>query len=55
MKKIFVFGFQFLLFLIVMDFMVLAFSLGQIAVENRTGEWNPFWAKQAELLVRILN
>lgn len=55
MRKIASSVFQLLAFLVVMDLMVLTFSLGQIALENRTGEWNSFWSKQAEILINVLN
>ncbi len=41
-------------FLAMLDLMILFASLGQIAFEGRTGYWNPFWRKQAEVVVRLM-
>ncbi|TAK04182.1 hypothetical protein EPO34_03490 [Patescibacteria group bacterium] len=46
--------FQSLAFLMMLDLLILFASIGQIALEGRTGHWNPFWRTQAEMVVRLL-
>lgn len=36
------------------DLLILFTGLAQIAVENRTGSWAPFWRVQAEFVVGLL-
>lgn len=45
---------QSLAFLVMLDLLILFASIGQIALEGRTGHWNPFWRAQAEVVVRLL-
>lgn len=40
--------------LVAFDLLILFTSLAQIAVENRTGHWAPFWRVQAEFLIGLL-
>ncbi|GIW70347.1 MAG: hypothetical protein KatS3mg101_1094 [Patescibacteria group bacterium] len=40
--------------LLLVDLFILFTALAQIALENRTGYWNPFWRWQAEQVVRFL-
>lgn len=46
--------FQAIALLAALDLFILFASLGQIALEGRTGTWNPFWRKQAEVVVRLM-
>jgi hypothetical protein len=39
---------------VLIDLMILFTALAQIALENRTGYWNPFWRWQAEQVVKFL-
>ena len=43
-----------LVFLVMMDLMILFTSMAQIAVEGKTGYWNPFWKAQARAVVILL-
>ncbi len=43
-----------LVFAVMMDLMILFTSMAQIAVEGRTGYWNPFWKAQARAVVTLL-
>ncbi len=40
--------------LVLLDMLILFTELAQIAVENRTGYWAPFWRVQAEFVVNLL-
>jgi len=42
---------QTIAFLVMLDLMILFASLGQIALEGRTGHWNDFWSIQAKAVV----
>jgi hypothetical protein len=55
MKNLVINAFHFIVVLAAIDVIVLLFSLAQIATEGRTGEWSPFWATQAKVLLSILN
>lgn len=50
-KQIATVTFQTLAFLVMLDLMILFASLGQIALEGRTGHWNGFWSNQAKAVV----
>lgn len=39
---------------VVLDLIILFAALGQIALEGRSGYWNPFWAAQASFVVDVL-
>jgi hypothetical protein len=54
MKKILVKIGTIVLAFVFIDLMILLVALVQIAIENRTGYWNPFWKWQAEQVVQIL-
>ncbi len=54
MKKALSFGSHILLVAAVFDIAILFASLAQVALEGRTGSWNPFWRWQAEQVVRLL-
>lgn len=43
-----------LLLLVVADVFILFTALAQVAIENRTGEWNGFWRWQAEQVIKVL-
>lgn len=43
-----------ILFVVCMDLLILFASLAQIAVENRTGYWAPFWRVQAEFVIKLM-
>lgn len=45
---------QAIAFLVMFDLLILFSSMAQIAYEGRTGHWNPFWRKQAEIVVRLI-
>jgi hypothetical protein len=45
---------QALIVLVLIDIMILFFSMAQIAVEGKTGYWNPFWRWQAEQVIRLI-
>jgi hypothetical protein len=45
---------QILITLVLLDLMILFFSMAQIAVEDKTGYWNPFWRWQAEQVIRLM-
>ena len=40
--------------LVFFDLLILFTSMAQIALENRTGEWNGFWAWQAKAVLSVL-
>lgn len=54
LKKIIIAIFEVIVLLIVFDLIILFTSLAQIALEGRTGYWNPFWRVQAEFVVKLL-
>ncbi len=54
LKKILIAIFEVIVLLIVFDLIILFTSLAQIALEGRTGYWNPFWRVQAEFVVKLL-
>jgi len=37
-----------------LDVFILSMSLLQIGIEGRTGYWNPFWYKQGQVLISVL-
>ena len=41
-------------FLVATDLFVLFMSLGQIALEGRTGYWSPFWMTQAKFFLTLV-
>lgn len=41
--------------LVFADLAILTFALAQLAVEGRTGYWNPFWLWQARILIGLLS
>lgn len=54
MKKALSMAASILLIAAALDLLILFTALGQIALENRTGEWAPFWRVQAEFVVNLL-
>lgn len=44
-----------LCFAVMVDLMILFTSMAQIAVEGRTGYWNPFWKTQARAAITLLD
>lgn len=42
------------LLLIMLDLVVLFFSMGQVMAGQRTGHWSPFWESQARFVVEVL-
>jgi len=53
-KKILVGALEFIVLLVTVDLIILFTSLAQIALEGRTGYWNPFWRAQAEFVIKLL-
>jgi len=45
---------KFFLFLLFLDFAIVALSLAQIGLEGTTGYWAPFWRVQAEWIINFL-
>jgi len=43
-----------LLVLAMLDAIILFASMGQIAIEGRTGYWASFWRIQAEFIINLL-
>ncbi len=54
MKKVLSMAASALLVAAILDLLILFTALGQIALENRTGEWAPFWRVQTEFVVNLL-
>jgi hypothetical protein len=46
---------QSLLVLVGLDITILMFSLLQLGVEGRTGEWSPFWMEQARFIIGLIS
>lgn len=40
---------------VLLDLTILFFSLLQLGVEGRTGEWHPFWRNQAQFIINLIN
>ncbi len=53
-KKITVGVLELIVLLVAVDIIILFTSLAQIALEGRTGYWNPFWRVQAEFVIKLL-
>ena len=53
-KKILIAVFEAVVLLLAFDLIILFASLAQIALEGKTGYWNPFWRIQAEFVIRLL-
>lgn len=53
-KKILIAVFEAIILLISFDLIILFTSLAQIALEGKTGYWNPFWRVQAEFVIKLL-
>lgn len=44
-----------LLFLAFIDLLILIAAIAQIAIENDSGLWSPFWSVQARLLLSLIS
>jgi len=53
-KKILIAALEVIVLLIAFDLIILFTSLAQIALEGKTGYWNPFWRAQAEFVIKLL-
>lgn len=53
-KKILIAALEVIVLLIAFDLIILFTSLAQIALEGKTGYWNPFWRVQAEFVIKML-
>ncbi len=53
MREIIKKAFTVLAVLAFFDALILFTALAQIAVENRTGYWAPFWRVQAEFVINL--
>ncbi|MDD5110850.1 MAG: hypothetical protein PHI63_06620 [Patescibacteria group bacterium] len=55
MKKILTTTGEILAIAILVDLFILIAALGQLAVENETGYWAPFWRVQAQFLLGLFH
>jgi hypothetical protein len=53
-KKFLIMALEAAVLLIAFDLIILFASLAQIALEGKTGYWNPFWRVQAEFVIKLL-
>lgn len=53
-KKILIAALEVIVLLIAFDLIILFTSMAQIALEGKTGYWNPFWRVQAEFVIKML-
>lgn len=53
-KKVLIMALEAATLLIAFDLIILFASLAQIALEGKTGYWNPFWRVQAEFVIKLL-
>ena len=54
MKKVLTNFAAFVSVIVMLDLMILFTGLAQVAIEGRTGYWNPFWRWQAQQVVKVL-